>query len=116
MVMKADFLDRLKAGQPPETEQDRKRREAARDRLLERLRIGSDWLREVNERLCREEDVVAALGSRYAEALDQWESMERMVRELYGWESCVFGLGNRCPPDAVVACQTCSALGTEEQA
>lgn len=86
----------------------------AQSRLLNRLRAGITWLTAAHESLCRMEDNLALAGEQYERlrvkflaALDAWDGMDKMVRELYGFKGCVTGAGQRCPDSAPVGCRYC---------
>ena len=43
--------------------------------------------------------------------LDRYESGERLLRELFGYEGCVHGPDKVCPPNQLVACEFCVESG-----
>jgi len=76
---------------------------------LRRLHKGMEWLTEVDKRLRAIQDRDKRLVARFLEALDLWDNLDKMVRELYHFEGCVLGPGQRCPDDAPVACRYCGS-------
>ena len=74
--------------------------------LLGRLQAGSRWLAE-HHQLLLEDDPLGASGDRLLQVLDGWDRLERPVRVVYGFQYCVFGVGQTCPEDAPVRCGAC---------
>ena len=84
------------------------RRQESVERLLSRLRNGHTWLTEVHLQLLEEREVYEGLEDRFLEAFDSWDAMDQMLRELYSYQGCVVGPGQRCPDESPVSCRACS--------
>jgi hypothetical protein len=78
---------------------------AVSDNLLARLQAGSRWL--TDQHLAWVEGKGAASDERFSAALEAWDLMERLLREVYGYDGCIFGPDRRCPDDAPVICDFC---------
>jgi hypothetical protein len=78
----------------------------AANTLLSRLQAGSQLLASQHDAwLEGKED--AASDERFSAALAAWDQMERLLRQVFGYEGCVFGPDRRCPEGATVVCGYC---------
>jgi hypothetical protein len=74
--------------------------------LRTRLRVGQQWLtREYQRWLVG--DPQAATDERFSRALAGWDALERILRQLYEYQGCIFGPAQSCPEDAPVQCDGC---------
>ena len=73
---------------------------------IQRLVGGSRWLTEQHT-LWLNDDPAAVGDERFYHALDGWERLEDQLRDIQGFQGCVFGPGEHCPQEAVVNCAAC---------
>jgi hypothetical protein len=76
---------------------------ALTDGLLSRLQTGSCWLTDQHLSWL-EGNPDAVSDARFSTALDAWVEMERSLRMVFGYKSCVCGLDLRCPEYSPVIC------------
>jgi len=78
--------------------------------ILDRLQRGSLWLVETHAKLLSLPDggVGTDMERLYLRGLDRWDSYDKALRTLFGFQGCVCGQGQRCPDDAPVLCRGCS--------
>lgn len=81
--------------------------QAGYTQLVLRLQKGVAWLTEVHGHIRDIEGKDHPLTQRFLDTLDQWDAMDKMVREFYDHQGCVMGLGQRCPEEAPVVCRSC---------
>ena len=76
-------------------------------RLLVRLEAGSRWL-AAQHQLWLADDPSAADDANFSEELAAWDSLERILRQVYHYQGCIFGPGQACPEDACAWCDPCA--------
>ena len=81
---------------------------AAAERIFARLRKGQPWLTQEYDALLALPDL--GLGSqreaKWLEMLDVWDSLDQILRTVYGFKSCpMIGV---CLADAPVVCRKCA--------
>ena len=81
------------------------------NQLLTRLRNGSVWLSDCQDRLRMKEwgdqDETAA----FLDAIDLWDNLDMALRNIYPeFTGCVLGAGQECAGDAPVRCRWCSGV------
>jgi hypothetical protein len=81
-------------------------RKAASDHLPSRLQAGSNWLTVQHQAWLEGEGVS---DERFSAALAAWDSLERTLRQVYGYDGCIFGPDRRCPDDTPTTCDCCRA-------
>ena len=75
--------------------------------LLPRLQFGSRWLTSQHEaRLAGNAE--GKNNERFSTCLESWELMERTLRNVYGYEGCIFGPGDTCPTASRTRCEACT--------
>jgi hypothetical protein len=74
------------------------------NKLLSRLQAGSRWIGWIP---WLEGDVEFDNDQRFIKILELWISMEQMVRQVFGYEGCIFGPGETCPEESPVRCDAC---------
>jgi hypothetical protein len=84
---------------PPE-EYQRLKAAGQEVRLLIKLRLTSEWL------TCALHGEAEVTGDKYGTWLDVFVGADRMLRELYGFEGCLFG--TRTCAGAAVLCEACA--------
>ena len=77
-------------------------------RLLDRLRKGHLWLTETHLRLLEEREVYEGMEKRFLGAIDRWDELDAMLRDLYAYNGCVMGWRSRCPEDSPISCRGCA--------
>ena len=74
--------------------------------LLSRIQSGSRWLTWQDEaRLAGNTGV--GWGDRFSTCLESWHLMEGTLRNVYGYEGCIFGPVETCPPECPIRCEAC---------
>ena len=102
--------DGVNLRQPPSTFENSQN--AVPDKLLVRLRSGSIWLAAQHQAWV-EDKTGAVSDERFSTALDAWDLLERTLRQVFGYEGCVFGPSSRCPAGAPVVCDFCAECDDE---
>ena len=85
------------------------RRRGSVERLLTRLRKGHEWLSETQAKLLEEVEVYEGMQGQFNNALGGWDDLDGMLREVYSYEGCVMGPGQRCPNESPVSCRGCAS-------
>jgi hypothetical protein len=80
----------------------------AADHLLSRLQAGSRWLTTQHEAWL-EGKGNAASDERFSATLVAWDGLERVLRQVYGYDGCIFGPDRRRPGEAAVVCDFCTS-------
>jgi hypothetical protein len=74
--------------------------------LLSRLQGGSEWFTAQHEAwLAGQPD--AASDERFSSGVVAWASLEQTLRQVFGYQGCVFGPDRKCPGGATVVCDYC---------
>ena len=83
--------------------------------LLTRLRAGQSWLIDTGRKLMKMDDLGfgSALESQYLEGVQVWDDLERELRDLHEYQSCIHASSGKCPARVVVVCRACSSTNTE---
>ena len=78
-------------------------------RMLERLRKGHLWLTERALALDGMEHlgIGSPQAAEFLEWLDRWDTMDLMLRDLYGFTGCVANELFGCPDASPVRCRGC---------
>jgi hypothetical protein len=76
------------------------------DSLLSRLQAGSKWLTAQHKAWLEGQGVS---DERFSAALEAWDSLERILRQVFGYDGCIFGPDRRCPGEAHAICDFCAA-------
>ena len=79
---------------------------AESDKLLSRLRAGTEWL-TAQHKSWLDGNPYAESDERFSAAVEGWDLLERKLRQEFGYEGCIFGPDQRCPEDAPVRCDAC---------
>jgi hypothetical protein len=75
--------------------------------LLSRLQCGSRYLTwQLESRLDGNDE--ANSKERFETCLASWVLMDQALRDVYGYEGCIFGPGEICPSEAPTRCQACN--------
>ena len=106
-----DTVVKLSKCQAPGTAQARKQGRQTASKpvklLLPRLQFGSRWLTSQHEaRLAGKAE--GKSNERFSTCLESWELMERTLRNVYGYEGCIFGPGDTCPTASRTRCEACT--------
>jgi hypothetical protein len=78
------------------------------DYLLSRLQAGSQWLTTQHQTWLEGKPGTAS-HERFSVALAAWTEMEQSLRQVFGYEGCIFGPGGQCTDDAPAICDACTA-------
>ena len=76
--------------------------------LLSRLRNGSIWLQETHEHLVATGERYTRLEEKFLNAIDLFDGLDKLVRELYGYQDCILGSGQHCTEESPVSCRACA--------
>jgi hypothetical protein len=76
------------------------------DALLFRLQAGSQWL-TAQHQAWLEGRVDVAEDEPFSAALEAWDLLEGMLRQVFSYGECIFGLNRRCPGEAPGMCDFC---------
>ena len=82
-------------------------------RLLLELRVGQEWLTRqhhgwfAGNRHAAPTDV-------FSRILNDWDSRDYVLRQLYSWDTCIWGPNRRCPDEAVGDCRGCTTIYGEK--
>ena len=100
---------RVKVSKPrykPVTKTNRQGLSKSVKEFRDRLQAGSRWL-TWHHQARLDDNPRAESDDRFIAALDLWSAMEGNLRELFGYEGCIFGPGESCPEDTPVTCDAC---------
>ena len=77
--------------------------------LIERLQSGIDWFIGVDKDLWKDDYPIntgTALERKMTASIHKWGELERLLRNLYEYEGCIFE-GGSCPEESPVRCTGC---------
>ena len=109
----ADLVDAVREHKPAIVTALRNRRvpaETGLAPLLERLRSGQAWL---TERYDAYMDQLEPEGP-YVASLVAWDTLEMLLRRIYGYQACISESG-ACDPNAPVWCAACEKAQDREE-
>ncbi|MSQ17761.1 MAG: hypothetical protein EXR54_09435 [Dehalococcoidia bacterium] len=84
------------------------------DTLLGRLRAGHRHLIECSKRLIAQATLYDGMADELTRGLDTFEALEKLLREVYGYQGCVMGQGRHCPTASPVWCRACGPTGSRQ--
>ena len=77
--------------------------------LIERLQSGIDWFIGVDKDLWKDDYPIntgTALERKMTASIHKWGELERLLRNLYEYDGCIFE-GGCCPEESPVRCTGC---------